>query len=130
MELRAVRYASMVSAMTIERTEQIHRKFLMRISQSGAEVKTRMVASLGWEEREEENFAPNVQIIFVSEKCGKELTSAMLWLHDHDIDIRWARLRRQRHSTLSRIAPSPPQYAPHSRRRPGLASAGRMPFCI
>lgn len=93
MELQAVRYASMVSAMTFARAEEIHAEFLMRIGEPAEEARTRMLAFLGWEEPDEENFAPDVRIVLVSEDFGKELTTAVLWLREHDIDIRCVRLR-------------------------------------
>ena len=93
MELQAIRYASMVSAMTFERAEQIHGEFLSRMGEPGENAKARMLAFLNWEEPDEENFAPDVRILLVSEDFGKELTTAVLWLRDRDIDIRCIRLR-------------------------------------
>jgi hypothetical protein len=52
-----------------------------------------MLTFLGWDEPEEENFAPDVRIMLVSEDFGKELTTAVLWLRERDIDIRCLRLR-------------------------------------
>jgi hypothetical protein len=57
------------------------------------EARERMLSFLGWDEPDEENFAPDVRIILVSENFGKELTTAVLWLRDRDIDIRCVRLR-------------------------------------
>lgn len=93
MELQAIRYASMVSAMTFERAEQIHGEFLVRMGEPAEEARTRMLTFLGWEEPDEENFAPDVRIVLVSEDFGKELTTAVLWLRERDIDIRCIRLR-------------------------------------
>ena len=93
MELQAIRYASMVSAMTFERAEQIHGEFLSRMGEPAEEARTRMLTFLGWEEPDEENFAPDVRIVLVSEDFGKELTTAVLWLRERDIDIRCVRLR-------------------------------------
>lgn len=93
MELQAIRYASMVSAMTFERAEQIHAEFLTRIGGPAEEARTRLLTFLGWDEPDEENFAPDVRIVLVSEDFGKELTTAVLWLRERDIDIRCVRLR-------------------------------------
>ena len=60
---------------------------------AGEEARTRMLTFLGWEEPDEENFAPDVRIVLVSEDFGKELTTAVLWLREHDVDIRCVRLR-------------------------------------
>ncbi len=93
MELQAIRYAGMVSAMTFERAEQIHGEFLTRIGEPAEEARNRMLTFLGWEEPDEEAFAPDVRIVLVSEDFGKELTTAVLWLRERDIDIRCVRLR-------------------------------------
>lgn len=93
MELQAIRYASMVSAMTFERAEQIHSEFLARMGEPVEEARARMLAFLSWDEPDEENFAPDVRIVLVSEDFGKELTTAVLWLRERDIDIRCIRLR-------------------------------------
>jgi hypothetical protein len=92
MELQAIRYASMVSAMTFERAEQIHAEFLSRMGQPTEEARTRMLRFLNWEEPDEESFAPDVRILLVSEDFGKELTTAVLWLREREIDIRCVRL--------------------------------------
>ena len=93
MELQAIRYASMVSAMTFERAEQIHGEFLTRIGESAEEARPRILKFLGWDEPDEEAFAPDVRIVLVSEDFGKELTTTVLWLCERDIDIRCVRLR-------------------------------------
>jgi hypothetical protein len=93
MELQAIRYASMISAMTFDRAVQIHGEFLGRMGEPGDEAQMRILGFLNWEEPDEENFAPDVRIILVSEDFGKELTTAVLWLRDRDIDIRCVRLR-------------------------------------
>jgi hypothetical protein len=93
MELQAIRYASMVSAMTFERAVQIHANFLAELGEHSENAKERMLEFLNWEEPDEESFAPDVRILLVSEDFGKELTTAVLWLRDREIDIRCIRLR-------------------------------------
>lgn len=96
MELQAIRYASMVSAMTFERAVAIHAEFLQRIGHLGDESRSRLLEFLGWDEPDEDAFANDVRIVLVSEDFGKELTTAVLWLRDHEIDIRCIRLRPYR----------------------------------
>jgi len=93
MELQAIRYASMVSTMTFERAERIHADFLRGLDQRPDEARARMLAFLGWDEPDEEAFGQDVRIVLVSEDFGKELTTAVLWLRERDIDIRCVRLR-------------------------------------
>ena len=45
MELQAIRYASMVSAMTFERAEQMHGEFLTRMGEPAEESRNRMLAN-------------------------------------------------------------------------------------
>ena len=96
MELQAVRYASMVSAMTFERAAQIHAEFRAQLGEGAEQATSHMLAFLGWDEPDEENFAPDVRVVLVSEDFGKELTTAVLWLREHDVDIRCIRLRPYR----------------------------------
>lgn len=93
MELQAIRYASMVSAMTFERAVAIHADFLRRMGQPAEEAKARLLEFLGWEQPDEDAFADDVRIVLVSENFGKELTTAVLWLRERDIDIRCVRLQ-------------------------------------
>ena len=100
MELQAIRYASMVSAMTFMRAAQIHADYLNRNGDDGTEAETRILEFLGWDEPDEDNFAGDVRIVLVSEDFGKELTTAVLWLIDHEIDIRCIRLRPYTHGEI------------------------------
>lgn len=93
MELQAIRYASMVSTLTFERAVQIHAEYLSRIGDLSDKAQEQMLKFLGWSEPDEEDFAPDVRIVLVSENFGKELTTAVLWLRERDIDIRCVRLR-------------------------------------
>lgn len=93
MELQAIRYASMVSAMTFERAIQIHEAFLRQKGELAEEARDRIMTFLNWDEADDEIFAAEVRIILVSEDFGKELTTAVLWLRDKDLDIRCIRLR-------------------------------------
>ena len=93
MELQAIRYASMVSTMTFDRAAQIHAEFLNRLGEPADDARSRILSFLGWDEPDEESFAGDVRIVLVSEDFGKELTTAVLWLRDRDVDIRCVRLR-------------------------------------
>lgn len=93
MDLQAIRYASMVSTMTFAKAEQIHAEFLGGLGQAAESARNRLLGFLGWDEPDEENFAPDVRIVLVSEDFSKELTTAVLWLRERDLDIRCIRLR-------------------------------------
>lgn len=98
MELQAIRYASMVSTMTLDRAVEIHADFLKQIGQPSAEAEERILEFLDWETRDEGIFADDVRILLVSEDFGKELTTAVLWLRERGIDIRCLRLRPYKHN--------------------------------
>jgi hypothetical protein len=93
MELQAIRYASMVAAMTFERAVAIHSAFLVRMGRRSDEARACLLKFLGWTEPDEEQFGSDVRIILASEGFSKELTTAVLWLRERDIDIRCIRLR-------------------------------------
>jgi (p)ppGpp synthase/HD superfamily hydrolase len=99
MELQAIRYASMVSTMTFHRAVDIHAQFLSALGEKAEEAQQRLLEFLGWEEPDEEHFAVDVRIVLVSEDFGKELTTAVLWLREHDIDISCVRLRPYQNGT-------------------------------
>lgn len=93
MELQAIRYAAMISTMTFQRAVHIHAEFLVRSGKSAEDARNRILAFLNWDEPDEYTFAEDVRILLVSEDFGKELTTAVLWLRERDIDIRCVRLR-------------------------------------
>jgi hypothetical protein len=92
MELQAIRYASMVSAMTFDRAVQVHSEYLAKMGDQAGNAEERIRAFLDTED-DIEDFAADVRIILVSEDFGKELTTAVLWLRDREIDIRCIRLK-------------------------------------
>lgn len=93
MELQAIRYASMVSAMTFEKAVTFHQAFLQSIDEEPSEAQQRILDFLAWDEADEELFATSVRIILASEDFNKELTTAVLWLREHDLDIQCIRMR-------------------------------------
>lgn len=90
MELQAIRYASMVAAMTFERAAAIYAAFK---SEPIDAAKKQLLEFIGWHEPDEDAFANQVRIVLVSADFSKELTTAVLWLREHEIDIRCIRLQ-------------------------------------
>lgn len=93
MELQAIRYAAMVSAMTFEQAVEHYTEFLNQLGRDEDDARSLLMKFLGWDEVDEERFAQDVRIVLVSADFSKELTSAVLWLLNHDVDIRCVRLR-------------------------------------
>lgn len=93
MELQALRYASMVSTMTFERATELFARYR---GVGVEEAQSRILDFLGWGEPDEESFAQDVRIVLASAEFSKELTTAVLWLNQRDLDIRCVRLRPYR----------------------------------
>ncbi len=92
MELQAIRYAAMVSTMTFEKIVEVFASFLRRIN-SPADARQTLLDFLEWEEPDEDRFAQDVRIVLVSAEFSKELTGAVMWLNDRNLDIRCVRIK-------------------------------------
>src|SRR2546421_3564470 len=91
MELQAIRYAAMVSKMTFEKAVDIYGSYLSK-NGSDTDARAAILEFLEWEEPKEDAFAQDVRIVLVSANFSKEVTTAVLWLNEHDLDIRCIRL--------------------------------------
>jgi hypothetical protein len=95
MDLQAIRYASMVSTMTFRKVVEAHQRYLEAQGiQDDAE--TRILEFLDWPEADPEAFAQDVSIVLASAEFSKEVTSSVIWLSNHQIDIRCVRLKPYR----------------------------------
>jgi len=92
MDLQAIRYASMVSALTFDRAEKIFQKYLDE-NAIEAEAKDELLEFLGWDEVDEEQFAQEARIVLASAEFSKELTTSVIWLNTQGLDIRCIRLK-------------------------------------
>lgn len=93
MELQAVRYAAMVSSMTLDQAVSAY------VTLSGLEpsaARADVLAFLDLTSAEEAELTGDVRIVLVSADFSTELTTAVLWLNKHDLDIRCVRLRPYR----------------------------------
>lgn len=93
MDLQALRYAAMVSTMTVERAASIYARHL---GTDEEDAQTRLLGFLGWDGSEGEHFATDVRVVLVSAEFSQELTTSVLWLNKRDLDIRCVRLRPYR----------------------------------
>jgi len=90
MELQAIRYAAMVSSMTLEQAVQAH------VRSNGSDVeaaRSEILEFLQWEGEEPAELTGEVRIILASADFSTELTTAVLWLNRHDLNITCIRLR-------------------------------------
>ena len=95
MELQAIRYAAMVSTMTFEKVVELHGRFLKTIGDAG-DPQSAILEFLEWDEADEDRFAQDVRILLVSADFSKELTTAVMWLNERDLDIRCVRIKPYR----------------------------------
>ena len=116
MELQALRYAAMVSTMTFRESGGL----LPRVSPENEAATTtlRVIYSNSSDGRkpDEERFAQDVRMILASAGFSKELTTAVMWLNQRDLDIRCIRL--QPYSDGDKVSPrcSTGYSAPRDRR--------------
>ena len=92
MELQAIRYAAMVSSMTFERAVEVYGRYLHKVKIED-DPRSGILDFLEWDEPDEEQFAQEVRIVLSSADYSKELTTAVIWLNNHGLDIRCMRMR-------------------------------------
>lgn len=96
MELQAIRYAAMVSSMTLDQAIAAY------VRASGGEEEAARLEVLNFlqlESAEEAELTGEVKIVLVSADFSTELTTSVLWLNQHDLDITCLRLRPYRSGT-------------------------------
>jgi hypothetical protein len=93
MELQALRYAAMVSKMTFDQAVNAYDKYVKKLGSTCPDPRKAILAFLEWENSDDEEFPQDVRIILASAEFSPELTSSVLWLRDHEIDIRCVRLK-------------------------------------
>jgi hypothetical protein len=95
MELQAVRYAAMVSAMTFAHVVSTYQAHL-ETEGSDKDAREDLVSFLAWEDEENDPAIGDAQIVLVAEDFSKELTTSVLWLIGKGLDIRCVRLQPYR----------------------------------
>ena len=95
MELQAIRYAAMVSTMTFDGVVDVFAQYLNTLGQED-DAREILLEFLDWEEPDEDKFAQEVRIVLASAEFSKEITTSVLWLNEHGLDIRCIRLRPYR----------------------------------
>jgi hypothetical protein len=93
MELQAIRYAAMVSTMTFDQAVDGFDGYLRQTGRDDADARSELLAFLGWDEPDHDQFAQEVKIVLASAEFSLELTTAVLWLNQRDLDIRCVRLQ-------------------------------------
>ena len=91
MELQAIRYAAMISTLTFDRLVEIYEGYLSR-NDAEKDARDELLRILDWDDPREEEFGQKVRIVLASAEFSKELTTSVLWLNDHGLDIRCVRM--------------------------------------
>jgi hypothetical protein len=91
MELQAVRYAAMVSTMTFDQVVDTYQRYLTKHGKP-ENARLAILDFLKWDEPQKDSFAQDVKILLASANFSKELTTAVMWLNDRELDIRCIRV--------------------------------------
>ena len=92
-ELQAIRYAAMVSNMTLEQVIFAHRDYLQKRDIDG-DARHRVLSHLGVDDEADAKIhTDRPRIILASAGFSTELTTSVLWLRDGDLDINCVKLQ-------------------------------------
>lgn len=131
MELQAIRYAAMVSTLTFDKVVDVYDRYLRRMGREES-AQREILEFLEWEEPDEDLFGQDVRIVLASAEFSKELTTAVMWLNDREIDIRCVRIRPYKDETrllidVQQVIPLPEatEYQIHIREKERQERKGR-----
>ncbi len=131
MELQAVRYAAMVSTMTFDDAVAAHTAYLDKMDRD-QDAQVDILEFLGWDKPNDKIFGQDVRIVLVSADFGKEVTTAVMWLNERQLDIRCVRLRPYRDGNrvlidVQQVVPLPEatDYQVQLRKKEELGRKGR-----
>lgn len=88
MELQAIRYAAMVSAMNFADVVNAYEGFLKKRGQDPAQAQSRLFAFLGSPPGQEPTITDKPRIVLMSPRLHTEISTTVLWLREQGIDIR------------------------------------------
>jgi hypothetical protein len=95
MELQAIRYAAMVSSMTLDQAIAAYARMLAA-ADSEVTARREILEFLELDSTEEAELLDEVRIILVSANFSTELTTSVIWLNRHGIDVTCIRLKPYR----------------------------------
>jgi len=96
MELQSLRYAAMVARMTFDEAVATYTRFLASRS-SDLNATASLLDFLGWLSPTDGEFARAVRIVLASGDFSQEITSTVLWLNEHELDVTCIRVKPYRH---------------------------------
>jgi len=92
MELQAIRYAAMISSMTLEQAMAANARFLGG-DDSAAQAQKEILEFLGFESADEVELTGDVRIILAASDFSAELITSVLWLNKQGLNITCVRLK-------------------------------------
>lgn len=92
MDLQAIRYAAMVSALTFDEIVDLYGQFLKKQERQGNAKDLILEYVSGGEVAPEASLGEAVRIVLVSQDFDSEITTTVLWLNEQGLDIRCVRL--------------------------------------
>jgi hypothetical protein len=92
MDLQAIRYAAMVSNLTLDQVIDAHAEYLQKRNIQ-KDPKNQVMSFLEQGSPIGEYKINDVRVVLVSADFSKELTTAVMWLNEYDLDIRCIRLK-------------------------------------
>jgi hypothetical protein len=81
MELQAIRYAAMISAMSFSKAVEVYARYLER-NNSRDDAEAALLQFLNWDIANEDTFGQDVRIVLVSAEFSKEITTSVMWLNN------------------------------------------------
>ncbi len=95
MDLQAIRYAAMISGMTFDGAAEVFDQYLAATGKEG-DARDLLLQFFDWDAPNEELFGKDVRVVLASAEFSREITTSVLWLNEHGLDIRCVRLRPHR----------------------------------
>ena len=92
MELQAVRYAAMISAMTFDMLVSRYDQYL-KDNGDERDARESLVEFLNRDDSDDQTLGQDIWIVLASAEFSKELTTSVLWLNEQGLDIRCVRMR-------------------------------------
>lgn len=95
MDLQAVRYAAMVSALTFDRLVEIFQDYLVKNQKEG-DAEQVLLQHLDWSDEADGEIGLQTRIVLVSADFNQEITTTVLWLNEQGLDISCVRMHSYR----------------------------------
>lgn len=96
MELQAIRYAAMVSSMTLDQTIAAYARSLSGVAEAEILARREILEFLELDTTEDAELIDEVRIILVSADFSTEITTSVIWLNRRGIDVTCIRMKPYR----------------------------------